>query len=540
MFFCMVAEGQRLADRFRLESVVDDGGAAALWVATDTSSGDRVALKVLSERLPDLQRFVGTFVAAGRRLSKAPHPAFVTVTSIGSTDRGLPFLVSDYIDGTSLRQLLETAGPLPVQRALRLIESVLQAMAAAHAEGAVHGDIKPSNLVLPADGTDSDSLRILNLGLSSPMIAAPGATMPEAIVGVLDYTAPERLREPGAAPTAAGDVFACGVIMSEMLMGQLPLAPLNPEDPTIDTKIADRNAYYMSGHAVPPPSMAKEDLSPAVVEVIHVATNVEPSRRFADAAQMLEALHVANESTETSPGDKRRFLEAETLISDPPFDLAAFREEHRPPDPDEAPDQRATVIFAEETTFESSADQDTLEISPLDDDAPHQGPLNPLGDPFKSGEPPMVDLSPQIGDSASEELKTETYRSPKPPAVPMRGPLYGPGLADVKTAILDQPDDQPGGLDDVPTTQFDPGPRTQASPTSAAQPVRSFHTKPTSSSAAPDPEPPAVFRSPPPEPAAAQLVAVPQGGFPRMTLILAVVALLGALGLGLAVMLWLL
>lgn len=449
----MLAEGQVLAERFRLETVVDEGGSSTVWAATDTSSGRRVALKLLNDSVPDLSQRIGSFVSAGRRASKAPHPAFVTITAVAQTEHGIPFLVMDLLEGmTSLRRLLDQGEPLSIERALAVMRETLMALAAAHGAGRTHGDVKPGNIMLDIEESDLSSLRLLNLGLSSPMNAGPNATTPAHISGPLDYVAPEWLQRPGMEPTPKGDVFACGVILGEMIMGQLPLAPLKPKDPTIETKLADRNAYYMSGHAVPLPSSTFRDLSPQLLGVLHDATSIDLARRFAEAGQMLRALQSVLDATPQVASASNTFLQAETIISDPPFDLEALRADHPPPAHDgQPPDQRSTMILPpEESTIESSREPDTFEMGSAKGDA-NRPPATPFGDPFQTTEPDIIDLAPSQGDASSEDIRTETYRAPKPPMSPPREPPMVQGLVDVKTVIFEPDGASEEGLDQVPT-----------------------------------------------------------------------------------------
>lgn len=525
----MLVEGHVLANRFRLEAVLDERGSSTVWTATDTSSKRRVALKLLNDTLPDLPRRIGSFVSAGRRASKAPHPAFVSITAVAQTEQGIPFLVMDLLEGrTSLRRLLDNGEPLPVERALSIMGEILSALAVAHGAGLTHGDIKPDNIMLPS-GEGKSPLKLLNLGLSRPMLAGSDATTPAHISGVLDYVAPEWLQRPGAEPTPTSDVFACGVILGEMIMGQLPLAPLKPEDPTIETKLADRNSYYMSGHAVPLPSTTFHELSPQLLGVLRDATAVDTARRFTEAGQLQRALQAVLAATANAATNGQSFLQAETIISDPPFDIEAFRAEHPSPSQGDGPtDQRATMILPpEESTIESKREPDTFETSSAAVDA-NRPATNPLGDPFQTTEPDIIDLAPSMGDTSSEEIRTETFRSPKPPMVPRTEPPTGQGLVDVKTELF-EPNEVPNqGLDHVPTMILEPSPPVEK--TSPPQNSSPPWLQPALSSSA------AVNASP----SSSSNVVGAGGRFltSRLGLIVALVTLLGLVGLGLTALLY--
>lgn len=286
----MVREGQIIGGRFRLDALLGDGVVSSVWAAT-SSSGHRVALKVYEQGPPDAAAASAGLVAASRRTATIGHPAFVGADEIGHTAEGAVFVATRIVDGVPLRAVLERRGPLPAPWALALAMQLLEALAAAHARALAHGNLKPTSLLLATPPGPGSALRILNLGLSRPIMA--GAAGPHRVVGVLDYAAPEALRHPAAPPTPRGDVFACGVLLYEMLTGQLPLAPLAPQDRTIDAKLADRVAYFRAGRAVPLPAMTVEGFPSALVDLVVQATQVDPARRFGDAGQMLHAVRAA-------------------------------------------------------------------------------------------------------------------------------------------------------------------------------------------------------------------------------------------------------
>lgn len=289
----MLIEGQILAGRYHLEELLHDGGGAVVWAAKDAQTRRAVALKLLSDRLPDLQKNVEWFLQRGQVAMNQLHPFFVPVLDVSTTDKEQPFLVVPLLEGSSLRQRLDDAGPMTPLSAASVVILILTALSEVHRVGRAHGDIKPENIFLDPKADPIRTLDILNLGLSRPMLGDQISTTPRRILGTLDYTAPERLRNPSQDASASADIFALGVILSELLTGNTPLAPLRPEDQLIEKKIADRNSYYLAGNPVPSPGTALPTLSPQLTAVIRRAVSLEPSSRYENAAQMLEELSAA-------------------------------------------------------------------------------------------------------------------------------------------------------------------------------------------------------------------------------------------------------
>jgi serine/threonine-protein kinase len=289
----MLQQGQVLGGRYRLDEFLHDSGASSIWSATSTDSGRRVALKILSDSLPEMPEVISRFVQDGRNASKPLHPMIVRIDEVGHTGRGIPFMVMELLEGRTLRDELAESGTIPVPRATAIMRLVLQGLAAAHGKGSCHRSIKPETIFLPAPGSQGLEVRLLNFGISRPMIASPRSDVPKQILAELGYVAPEVLMSPGAMPTPAADVFGCGAVFSEMVTGRLPLAPLTPGDPNLPDKLAERKQYFQRGGAVPSPAERLPSLPAPLDAVMARALSVDPRARFARASEMLEALEQA-------------------------------------------------------------------------------------------------------------------------------------------------------------------------------------------------------------------------------------------------------
>lgn len=362
----MLTTGQVIGGRYRLDEALGAGGEAVVWGASDITTGQSVVLKLLAGDHPELHSAVGVFVQRARASSARLHPAIVSVRELGRTDAGQPFVVMERVAGTSLHRILEDDGALMLPRAVAVMVRLLEAMAAAHEHGATHGNLKPENIIFGPQDASGQEVYLLNFGLSRSVIAAPGDTAPRYVLGPLDYLAPERLAAPGSSPSLAADVFACAVIFGEMILGRPSLAPLRPDDPSLQPKLVERNNYYRSGQSLPLPSQSAEGIPKQIDDLLRRATAVEPQERFPDCSAMLAAL---DEITDDAPE-----LLAASVYDGGTLRLSLPDQEVEPP----GLGLDKTVVTSQTFEFSNSGapsplafdddERDTLMISDHDDD----------------------------------------------------------------------------------------------------------------------------------------------------------------------------
>ncbi len=208
----------RVVAGYRVESVLGRGGMGTVYRALQISLGRAVALKILPEDLVGNAQFLDRFEREAGILSKLNHPNIVTVFDRGTVD-GRPYLVMEYVEGTTLREVLRK-GPLPAVDALRIVSSVLSALDHAHRHGIIHRDVKPENVLLSL-GT---LVKVADFGLSR--LVGPEEqtrlTRTHLLLGTFEYMAPEQ-RERARDADSRSDLYATGVVFYEMLTGELPI-----------------------------------------------------------------------------------------------------------------------------------------------------------------------------------------------------------------------------------------------------------------------------------------------------------------------------
>ena len=213
-------DGQLISGRYQLDTVLGRGGMATVWRGVDERLGRRVAVKLLDRATADsamLQRFDREARTAGG----LTHPNIVGVYDVG-TDDGVPYLVMELIDGTSVAALL-AGGPLPIEQAVDIARQICDALAVAHAQGVVHRDIKPANILLTATGT----VKVCDFGIARlTHQQQTDLTAPHTAIGTSAYMAPEQAS--GGAVDARTDLYALGCVLYAMLTGQPPFTGDHP------------------------------------------------------------------------------------------------------------------------------------------------------------------------------------------------------------------------------------------------------------------------------------------------------------------------
>jgi len=278
--------GSLVDERYKVLEAMASGSMGVVYRAERVPVGKIVAIKFLHATFANDAEFLARFERETRVMSKLTHPNCVSVVDFGVWD-GAPYLVMEYVSGTTLRQLIDN-GPLPPKRALALVRQIAAGLAHAHAQGVVHRDVKPANLMISEEIGTGDHARILDFGLAR-LRGAVGrdATQSNVVVGTPNYMAPEQTVG-GGLIDARTDIYAVGIVLFEMVSGDRPF------------QAEDTLALLGMHRAAPIPRLsdrvpAELKLPRGLQELVEKAMAKSPGDRFQSAIELAEAIdEVAN------------------------------------------------------------------------------------------------------------------------------------------------------------------------------------------------------------------------------------------------------
>ncbi len=297
-----VAAGELLADRYRIEAEIGSGGMGIVYRAMDCLLGELVAVKLLRPEVvaADPQAFE-RFTQELRLARRITHRNVVRTHDLGESE-GVPFLTMEYVQGASLASVIASRGTLPPPAVLSIGKQLLRALAVAHEQGVIHGDLKPQNLLIGANGV----LKVTDFGVARLIRgAAPErerraaqaaeaslvARLAGAVVGTPEYMAPEQLL--GGPASARSDIYAAGVVLHECLTGVTPYSADTPM--AFFARKLDATAALAAPRLAATPRAAPEagttgilarELEALIVEM----TRPEPGDRPGSAAELVERL----------------------------------------------------------------------------------------------------------------------------------------------------------------------------------------------------------------------------------------------------------
>ena len=212
--------GTTLLDRYRLIELRGEGGAAVVYRGQHVIMQKPVAVKVLRPEHSARQDYIRRFIAEARTVAKLKHEHIVDILDIDRTEDGFVFCVMEYLEGEELGATLDREGPMPVGRARHIVIQVAEALAAAHAVGIVHRDVKPQNIFRVRRAGDDDYVKLLDFGIAKQVDEQAGITNTGTVMGTAEYMAPEQCR---ARPVdARADIYSLGVTLFELLSGRCP------------------------------------------------------------------------------------------------------------------------------------------------------------------------------------------------------------------------------------------------------------------------------------------------------------------------------
>jgi serine/threonine-protein kinase len=286
--------GVLIDGRYEIHDLLARGGMATVYTALDTRLDRIVAVKVMHSHLAQDEEYVSRFIREAKAAASLTHPNVIAVHDQGWHQGGPPavFLVMEYVEGPTLRDILRERGKMSVDEALDILEEILAGIGAAHRAGIVHRDIKPENVILADDGR----IKVADFGLARELSSGSTLTADAGLVmGSISYLSPEQV-ERGVAD-ARSDVYASGIILFELLTGKKPF----------EGESAIQVAYKHVNDDVPLPSSLNANVPPAVDALVRRATARDADMRPRDASIFLREVKSVREG-DHSPA----------LISPPP------------------------------------------------------------------------------------------------------------------------------------------------------------------------------------------------------------------------------
>jgi serine/threonine-protein kinase len=356
--------GRLLDGRYAVTARIAHGGMATVYQATDTRLDREVALKVMHAELARDEDFVRRFIGEAKSVARLSHQNVVAVYDQGA-DGPYLYLTMEYVPGRTLKQLLRDSGRFSPATALEIMAGVLDGLAAAHASGIVHRDVKPENVLVTADGR----IKVADFGLARALSAA-GHTRAGLLIGTVAYVPPEQVT--GGTTGPGGDVYSSGVMLFELLTGRLPF--------TGDTPLSI--AYQHVNTDVPAPSAMAPGIPAPVDQLVLAATSRDPARRPADAGEFLRAVRQVREGmpgpgglTGVMGAGVQGLAEAPWLDLDTPAATNGWWARNATPSPAEAYETGSSRVSRAAPAGENSH---TLVVDREDGGGRHQGGREPF------------------------------------------------------------------------------------------------------------------------------------------------------------------
>ena len=271
----MIAKGQKINDRYEIIRSIGEGGMANVYLGYDTILDRNVAIKVLRGDLSNDEKFVRRFQREALSASSLAHPNIVEVYDVGE-DNGLYYIVMEYIEGKTLKQLLKKRGTLTLSEAIDIMLQLTDGMAHAHDSYIIHRDLKPQNIMIKDDG----QIKITDFGIAMALNSTQ-LTQTNSVMGSVHYLPPEQASGKGC--TIKSDIYSMGIIFYELLSGSLPFKGDNA------VEIALKHMRD------PLPSLREENpaIPQSIENIIRKATAKNPKNRYDDARSMHEDLLTA-------------------------------------------------------------------------------------------------------------------------------------------------------------------------------------------------------------------------------------------------------
>ena len=202
----MIAQGTIVGHRYRIIDIIGTGGMAHVYRAVNLSSRKIVAIKVLKDEYRNDAEFLRRFEREARAVLHLSHENIVRAFDVGETD-GLPYIVLEYVDGRTLKDIIDENGPMPSRIAVALVVQVLDALDAAHAAGIIHRDVKPQNVIVMQSG----KVKLMDFGIAREVDANTVTFAGSTVLGSVHYLSPEQAK--GLPVSEGSDLYSAGIML---------------------------------------------------------------------------------------------------------------------------------------------------------------------------------------------------------------------------------------------------------------------------------------------------------------------------------------
>src|SRR6185312_6423671 len=271
----MTAQPRLLGGRYQVGELLGYGGMAEVHRGRDLRLGRDVAIKTLRHDLARDATFQLRFRREAQNAAQLNHPAIVAVYDTGeergSAGEELPYIVMEFVNGRTLKEVLAAEGRLMPRRALEIVSDICSALDFSHRHGIIHRDIKPGNVML----TQTGQVKVMDFGIARALASgATTMTQTSAVIGTAQYLSPEQAR--GEAVDARSDVYASGCVLFELVCGHPPFVGDSPVSV----------AYQHVRETPPTPSDINPDVTPAVDAIVLKALSKNPLNRYQSAGEM--------------------------------------------------------------------------------------------------------------------------------------------------------------------------------------------------------------------------------------------------------------
>lgn len=296
-------EGHLLSERYQIKHLIGGGGMANVYLADDIILDREVAIKVLRPEFANDPEFIERFDREAQAATSLSHPNIVNIYDVGE-EKNILYMVMEYVDGLTLKEYVVQHGPVAVNEAVDIMKQLTDAIAHAHANGLIHRDIKPQNILIDSTG----HVKVTDFGIAIAL-SATSLTQTNSILGSVHYLSPEQAR--GGMATKKSDIYSLGIVLYELLTAQLPFSGQSP------ISIALKHLQ----NDTPSVRQLNENVPQSVENIVLKATAKDPFNRYESVYAMEQALDVAlnpenmNEAIYTPPLEEGEETKAIPIIT---------------------------------------------------------------------------------------------------------------------------------------------------------------------------------------------------------------------------------